>query len=163
MGIKFKRPILYGYNPVDKVFTGQTEADIDQASLAHNELEFLIPAFTTDIKPPDAPRGSRAVWNGEAWDIVADHRGERWWQGDRPVFIETLGDPSAAGLTKDRPEPPAPPPPDPVATKRSELSAKLNEVTMIGSSFVALKQRVPDDIVEKHASIVDELRALGDK
>lgn len=160
MAIAFKRPTVYGFDPQTKEYTGPVTPDICHASLQRNELNFLSPAFTTEVAPPDTPRGSKAVWDGGSWSIVADHRGETWWAGERPVLIVDLGDPGVAGLVKEPPEPPPPPPPDPVKEKRSALFAQLSEVTAVGASFVQLKQPVPDDLVRKHAGIVAELRAL---
>lgn len=163
MAITFKRPVLYGYDPQTKEYAGPARPDIDAASLGRDVLDFLIPAFTTDVEPPDVPRGSVAVWRGDQWEIVADHRGQTWWQGEIPVRIADLGDPAGAGLTKDKPEPPPPPPEDPKEVIRRELTDRLNRITTQGASFVALKQDVPSEIIAEHRAIVTDLRALDEK
>lgn len=42
----------------------------DQAQLSPLEPgQFLIPAFATDIPPPTAADGQRAIWRGKAWEL----------------------------------------------------------------------------------------------
>lgn len=159
MPISFKRPTLYSFSPQTKEYCGETKPDIDMAALARDELVFLQPAFTTEVVPPVVPRGSVALWNGTAWDITADYRGQVWWSGEVPVTITDFSDPAAAGLTAD-PVRPEPPPRDELADRRSAIMAALQEVTAIGSSFVALKKPVPADITDRHDAIVAELQAL---
>lgn len=160
MTITFKRPTLYAFDPNTKEYRGTASPDICMVSLGRDVLEFLAPAFTTEIAPPDVPRGSVAIWNGTVWDVVADHRGETWWFGEQPVAITDLSDPVAVGLAKERPIPPPPMPEDPVIVRRRELMDKLTAVVQQGSSYVALKQDVPKDILREQDDLVKEIRAL---
>lgn len=160
MTITFKRPTLYAFDPQTKEYRGTASPDICMASLGRDVLEFLAPAFTTEIAPPDVPRGSVAVWNGTVWTLVADHRGEVWWLGEQPVTITDLSDPVAAGLTKEKPVPPQPEPENPIVIRKRELQQKLNDVVQQGSSYVALKQPVPDDILSEQDALVKQIRKI---
>lgn len=58
---------IYNYDPVSKVYTGETEAD-------ESPLEpgvFLVPAHATPNPPPAVPDGHFAVWE-DAWIIKRD-------------------------------------------------------------------------------------------
>jgi len=64
-------------------------------------------AEAIDLDPPPATApGSAAVFDlvAGAWLSVPDHRGERWWNDQVPVYVldEELGrDPEAEGLTRE--------------------------------------------------------------
>lgn len=65
---------------------------------------FLIPANATTIAPPEAEAGKTRVFADGAWSLVADHRGETWWQArGQPVTVSDLGDPADLGLTATEP------------------------------------------------------------
>jgi hypothetical protein len=60
-----------------------------------NPGTFLLPPDCTEVAPYP-PKGTAAVWNGESWDYVQDHRGERYWlpdakYGDAPLTMTGLG------------------------------------------------------------------------
>ena len=160
MATPIKRPTLFVFDPRTQEFLGQREAEVCQESLKRDMLDFLYAAFRTAQAPPDAPRGSVMVWRGDHWEPVEDHRGETWWQAHKPVTICDLGDPADHGLTAEPPKQEEPPPPDPVALRKGELLAKLQEITTLGASYVAIKQPVPSHIVAAHAEIADELTKL---
>ncbi|WP_085592168.1 DUF4376 domain-containing protein [Thalassospira sp. MCCC 1A01428] len=65
---------IYNYSPRNGVFLGTA---IAQKNPMH-EGEFLMPAWATDIAPPDPVAGMVAVYDsdGATWSLVADHRGE---------------------------------------------------------------------------------------
>ena len=49
---------------------------------------------------------------------------------------------------------------DPVQKQKRELMVRLQEVTNLGASYVALKQEVPADIVAEQNDLVNRIRAL---
>lgn len=54
----------YSYNPVTREFTGESIAD-------ESPLEpgvFLIPAYATEIAPPEKVEGKFRAFNGTAWE-----------------------------------------------------------------------------------------------
>ena len=56
---------IYHYEPSTGIYLGQTVAD-------ESPLEpgvFLIPAFATEIEPPNTPEGFIAVFNGSVWSL----------------------------------------------------------------------------------------------
>lgn len=76
--------IYYTYNPL--TFELAESHDTDTA-----------PPNSTTLTPPAVPSGSRAMWTGSAWQVVADHRGETWYDQTtgRAQVITTLGTPAA--------------------------------------------------------------------
>ncbi|PKR50754.1 DUF4376 domain-containing protein [Thalassospira marina] len=65
---------IYTYSPRNGVFLG---AAIAQKNPMRAD-EFLMPAWATDIAPPDAVVDMVAVYDAanQSWSLVADHRGE---------------------------------------------------------------------------------------
>jgi hypothetical protein len=66
----------------------------------------------TDEPPPEAGEDEAVYWDSGAWIVSPDYRGEIWWDGDVPVLIDFLGNPSGQGLSRERgevPEPEGPP------------------------------------------------------
>lgn len=97
-------PKYYSFSPITGEYTGQGEADQDPLT----DGAWLFPGHTTSEPPPETGAKQRAIWGGDAWSIVPDHRGEIWWAGrGESVEILVLGDPSLEGLYEA--EPPAPP------------------------------------------------------
>lgn len=160
MEFSFERPTLYSFDPQTKEFISEVKAEVLIAALAENKIVFQQPAFSTDVAPPAKKTGFKFVWDGTAWNEIADHRGELWYRGEFPVRVAELGDPTSIGL---QPEPPTPPVvvEDAATIRKRELRERLNEVVSIGGSYVALKQPVPDDIVQEQTAIVAELRSLS--
>jgi hypothetical protein len=69
---------IYHYNPVTKEYIGQSVADLDPI-----DKQPLIPAFATDIAPPTQGANQVAQWDGAAWVLVDDYRGQ--------VFYDATG------------------------------------------------------------------------
>lgn len=157
--ITFSRPELYAFDAQTKEYRGPARAEISMPALAHDRIEFLIPAFTTEVKPPSVPKGSAAIWNDASWDVIADHRGETWWRGTTPVTIQDFSDPEAAGLTREKELPPEPPR-DLRAEQRQDILRQLMEVASIGSSFTHMGKKIPQEWMDKHDAIVARLRAI---
>lgn len=90
------RPLIYNYDPVTGLCLGAQEPDVnpeysncstrakelqalkdagepvDEVLLTAlaSEPEFLYPAHTTPIAPPDAPEGQGAYWRGASWVLA---------------------------------------------------------------------------------------------
>ncbi len=62
--------------------------------------------FECTEPPPKTKKNQVAVWVDNAWQIVADHRGEDWWiDHEQKECINTIGDPVSMGFAKKRPTP----------------------------------------------------------
>lgn len=87
--------IIYHYHPLTGELLGAGEADV-------SPLEpdaFIIPAHATDIEPPTVSVNEAAVFTSGAWQVVADHRTQTFFDAaGNPVKIESLGD-GPANLT----------------------------------------------------------------
>ena len=159
MAIKFQRPRLFAFDSTTGEFLAEARPEIDQAALNHDEINFLNPAFTTETAPPPKAPNLQPVWDGQQWNQVPDHRGDVWYTSvGVPVKVVDLGDPTALGLQQDKPA--TEPPEDPVEKQKSDLMVRLQVVTNVGASYVALKQEVPADIVAEQNDLVSRIRAL---
>ena len=69
---------VYNYNRETGEYTGTTSAKPDPAE----QGRWLVPANATTIELPALIDGQIAVFNGESWDAVADHRGKTVWNTD---------------------------------------------------------------------------------
>lgn len=90
--------IVYAFAPTTGEYIGPDVAFESPLEPGH----FLDPANTTRIAPPAAQEGKARVWNGSAWSLVPDHRGQVWYGGQdgrQPLRIVGLGDPTLEGLT----------------------------------------------------------------
>jgi hypothetical protein len=65
----------------------------------------LPPANATRTAPPEA-EGFWPIWNGTAWTLKEDHRGEKGWLDGQEHTIESLG-PLPEGWSSEPPEPTA--------------------------------------------------------
>jgi len=62
---------IYHYHPEYNYYVGFSNAD-------PSPLEpgiFLIPAYATELEPPEYSESKVPVFNGTSWDIVDDYRG----------------------------------------------------------------------------------------
>ncbi|PIO98575.1 hypothetical protein [Pleomorphomonas carboxyditropha] len=67
---------------------------------------FHIPAGCVEIEPPAVVAGKVAVWSGDAWMLMADHRGEIWYLNGEAVTIDFVGDPMERDYNATRPSSP---------------------------------------------------------
>ncbi len=113
---------IYHSDPQDGEYLGTSTARPDPVESG----KFLIPANATAVAPPSVSIGQVARWEGEAWGLVDDHRGQGYWlpedEWDAPARImEDLG-PLPAGAALAAPEKPAA---VAVAERRAEILAEL--------------------------------------
>lgn len=77
----------YNYSPL----TGEYASSVE---LRESPLEagiFLVPACCTTTALPEVPAGHAACWNGSAWALVEDHRGEAGYVNGAAFVIDGLG------------------------------------------------------------------------
>ncbi|MEI8244350.1 MAG: hypothetical protein WCI51_00885 [Lentisphaerota bacterium] len=74
----------YSFSSVTKEYTGVGEAKL--SPLEKNV--YLLPGRATFIEPPQAGENEVAIWNGQAWEIKQDFRGET-------VYDTATGEPFA--------------------------------------------------------------------
>lgn len=96
---------LYCYNE-QGIFTHVEQAEIDVLESMNNDaLVYLMPPYATELEP-EFKEGFAAVWNGEAWELIEDHRGVDYWlpgdkYGSAPREMKELGAlPEGATLTE---------------------------------------------------------------
>ena len=90
--------VIYNYEPATGVLV--SAADADESPLEPGV--YLIPAFATDIEPPQCAAGRVAVFSGEAWAVVSDVRGTWYDASHQPVEIHGVSD-DVLGLTRSAP------------------------------------------------------------
>jgi hypothetical protein len=92
--------IIYHYNPINGEYLEQSEARESPLDPG----EYLIPAHATATPPPNAAPGFAAVWIGESWETLEDHRGQTVYdrQTGRARVIDALG-PVPEDVTNDAP------------------------------------------------------------
>lgn len=57
---------VYSYDPITKEYRGATQALEDPK----HPGRYLIPAFATEMEPPQPGENQKVVWRGEAWQLV---------------------------------------------------------------------------------------------
>lgn len=77
---------VYSYDATSGIFTVASDEYLMQG--------LGLPANSTIIAPPDVAAGSIAVWRGENWQEVSDHRGETVYSiaDGSPLVITQTGD-----------------------------------------------------------------------
>ena len=56
---------VYAYDPTAKEYRGTAKAYEDPK----HPGRYLIPAFATEIEPPEPGENQRVVWDGQAWQL----------------------------------------------------------------------------------------------
>ena len=73
---------IYHYNQETREYLGAAEATPDPRRVTLGPFDptesdhYLQPANTTFTPPPEAPVGQKAQWQGNAWTLVDDYRGQ---------------------------------------------------------------------------------------
>lgn len=85
--------ILYGYNERG-AYVGPVAAGLSPARpFINDQPNYLRPANTTELAPPEAQAGQVALFDGQAWKLVDDLRGRTAYQTQTglPVLLTELG------------------------------------------------------------------------
>lgn len=116
---------IFNYQPDTGEFVGQSTARIDPLETeAQGQNVYLIPANATTVAPPAAPDGKAAVFDGVAWALVDDYRGQTiYGPDDETKEVEALG-PIDDGWSLTAPTPPVPTLAEEKADKKAALAAK---------------------------------------
>lgn len=126
---------------------------------------YLIPAGAVEDPPPgEVPAGHVARWNGAAWTVVEDHRGENAYDTETggSVKITDLG-PLPDGLA------PSPPPPT-VAQRCAAVDALRDAKIAAGFTFAGTAFQTDPDSVKRiagtasaaHVAITQDGAEAGD-
>lgn len=142
--------IIYHYHPLTSEFLGAGEAD---ASPLEPDT-FIIPAHATDIEPPVVSVNEAAVFTAGAWKVVADFRGQMFFDASgNPVKIESLGE-VPANLSSVVPAP--------IALERAQAakSAEINAAcaTAIVCGFASPTLGAPHTY---DSALEDQLNLIG--
>ena len=114
--------IAYNFDPVTHEYTGRETAPENPK----HPGEYLMPANSTAVAPPEIREGNARIWTGTVWTYTEDHRGETVWQDhDTSREIRELG-PIPEGWSAERPE--APPDPQPDRTEFNAACAQFRAV-----------------------------------
>lgn len=114
----------YWHTEAGILVSGPHKARLSPLDLEHGRHVYLYPGGSVTIPPPAAGPRQAPVWDGSAWRLEADHRGEVWWADhETEIAIDRLGDPAQAGLSRERP--PSPQRPATAADVRAECSRRM--------------------------------------
>ena len=94
---------VYTYNEESNEYIGEsiTMLDPEETRMQGKDV-WMMPPNSTTVKP-ELKEGYVPIWNGESWDYVEDHRGERGYIGKKLIEIKELG-PLPEGFTIEEPE-----------------------------------------------------------
>lgn len=113
-------PKIYNFHPATGEYIGEGLADPSPMEPG----VWLYPAHSTETAPPAAGPGQAAIFDGESWSLVADHRGETWFTAEgQAIVIDALGDPAQLDLLPEAPPEPEPEPDPPPTTSQKITSA----------------------------------------
>lgn len=105
---------MYHYSPDTNTYVGKEIS-------APPPLGVGLPAYCTDVAPPEAQAGYSRVWIDGSWQQVEDHRGETGYLNGVATTITALGPlPNSWSVTA-----PAPSAEEAMAAKISALDAVL--------------------------------------
>ena len=119
---------VYIYNENNE-YVGEsvTMLDPEETKIQGRDVWMMPPNST--MTPPEIREGFVPVWNGEAWDYVEDHRGEKGWVNRAPVKIKELG-PLPDGFVTNAPEPT---PEELSKLRKQEILAELDRIDRASS------------------------------
>jgi hypothetical protein len=86
---------LYNYSTITGEYLGAQEAQLDplESVKAGKEVWLTNPDTQTTSIPPEAGANQKAVWQGEQWSLIADYRGQVFYNREtgQPIIIDELG------------------------------------------------------------------------
>lgn len=101
---------IFHYHPATGEFISESEARLSPKDAEEGREVYLLPAHATEIASPEIGPNEAAVFDGQKWSTVPDHRGEVDYDPNTGArrLIEALGDapvisePPPDGLYKPR-------------------------------------------------------------
>lgn len=85
--------LICNYDPVSGEYLSTEEADPSPLEPGR----WLIPAHATTMAAPPPMAGMAAIWTGEGWEAVEDHRGTTAWLADGTEMVVTMPGPLPDG------------------------------------------------------------------
>ena len=119
--------IFYTYDEKTKEFTGTQNGFIDPLETKkRGENVYLFPRNATYQKPPKTEENQALIFNGDAWEIIADYRAKTYYIGTEQHEMKELGElPNGATFEPVEPE----------KTLEELKEKKLDELTTAGHQF----------------------------
>ena len=85
---------IYNYDMDTFEYTGEDFANLDpKETMMQGKDVYLIPAYATDKKPPETTTNETVIFKNNAWQIVADYRGQYMVDETmQPKEVKNFGD-----------------------------------------------------------------------
>jgi hypothetical protein len=93
---------IYNYHLTTGEYLSQAEANLDPL-----EGKPLLPSFATTKKPPALHEHEMAVFKDDAWNIVSDYRGTKYWLADGTAHVIESLDKKPPKKALESPPPPS--------------------------------------------------------
>lgn len=94
---------IYLYNDNNE-YIGESITMLDpEETRIQGKNIWIMPPNSTELKP-ELKEGYAPIWNGETWEYVEDHRGEKGYIGKKFIEIKELG-PLPDEFSTKEPEP----------------------------------------------------------
>jgi len=144
---------IYAYHPITGEFIGLDTARPDP----EDSQNWIMPADTTDIAPPEPGEHQAAVFDRQAkeWSLVDDWRGHEYWTEDgQQHSITTLG----VTLPENALDEPPPPTPEDLAAKaRKQRNAllKASDWTQLGDAQERLGSQLASEWAVYRQALAD--------
>ena len=143
---------IYTYDENNE-YLGKSATILDpEESKKQGKDVLMMPPNSTTIKP-DVIEGYAPVWNGDAWEYIEDHRGEKGWVNRVPFEIKELG-PLPADFTTDEPEPTSE---EKAQQRRREILAELDRIDRASSRSLRAVLTAQSSGKEPDAADVEKL------
>ena len=115
---------VYIYNEESNEYIGEsiTMLDPEETRMQGKDV-WMMPPNSTELKP-EFREGYAPIWNGESWDYVEDHRGEKGYIGKESTEIKELG-PLPEGFSINKP---APTEEEQAEWKKQRTISKINQL-----------------------------------
>ena len=123
---------VYTYNEESNEYIGETITMLDpEETRMQGKDVWMMPPNSTELKP-EFREGYAPIWNGESWDYVEDHRGEKGWVNRAPIEIKKLGPLPDNFSVKE----PVPTSKELAEQRRKEILAELNLIDLASSRSI---------------------------
>ncbi|MGV0818852.1 DUF4376 domain-containing protein [Martelella sp. AMO21009] len=142
---------IYHFSAVTGEYLGHGQADADPLE----EGRFLVPANAATVAPPAAGPQQASVFANGQWSLVADYRGQEWFDADgNAVEVKDLGDPADLGLLAEKPADQTPSTSDDLAAYARDLSWRTR---VAGTDINGVRVRCDDGAI----ALINGMAALA--